>query len=199
MRIKTTLAFAISIVAFMCCASGGPATDTNDIWAGTWKEGTNGLRVQLYWSEDTPGNPWLTVFVGSTAMSSGGLYFGPPSQKLAEFELKDSKGVLAPLKSGVEMVGQFASRLPLSDMPRYKAYSSWGSSAQGNLKHQLGFSSDGPPIPLKQFKLRDVCQISHEDDYTLTICAVIYKFETNMQYLDRIDLPCISTKIHLRP
>jgi hypothetical protein len=41
-------------------------------------------------------------------------------------------------------------------------------------------------------------RITNDGDYKLTVCAAIYKWETNRLYLDRIDLPCLTAKLHLK-
>jgi hypothetical protein len=54
-------------------------------------------------------------------------------------------------------------------------------------------------IVLKRFAVQDTYQIKERGDYTLTVWPVIYQFSTNRQFLTRIDLPYVTTKIHLEP
>jgi hypothetical protein len=159
--------------------------NTTALWPGVWKEDTNGLRVQLYIE-----TKWVQVGVGSIVHNSLGEYIGPPSEKCAHFELRDSNGVVVPFVKGMSLEGQFASRLSLNDFPRWP---------NGGLKVHIGFFTNGGPFTLMDVNLENRYLISKPDDYTLTICPVIYKFETNGEYLDRVDLPCVTTQVHLTP
>lgn len=169
------------------------STNLDEMWPGVWTQSTNGLRVQLFheFDKDTK-QTWVTVSVGSPRFNSGVSYVGPPSGQFAKCELLDSNGVVVPFSKGVTMEGQFQSRISINDLPR------WPYGDRG-LRNHLAFLSNSPPAGLKEFKIKDVYQIKTEGDYTLTVCSVIYKFETNFEYLDRVDLPCVSTKIHLTP
>jgi hypothetical protein len=75
------------------------------------------------------------------------------------------------------------TRLQLRDMPRHH---------DGGLKSAIGFFTNGGPWTLGDVNLGSLYRISKEGDYTLTVCPAVYRFETNGEYLDRVDLPCVS-------
>lgn len=161
-----------------------------EMWPGVWKEATNGLRVQLICGTDPRSrNQWLAVSVGSVVLNAYANYYAPPSGKLAKFELRDANGVLVLPKKTAKLEGQFASRISVKDLPKW---------ADGSLQY-LPFWSNSPPARLKDFRISDVYLINTGGIYTFTVCPVIYQFETNRKYLDRIDLPCISTNMYLFP
>jgi hypothetical protein len=118
-------------------------------------------------------------------------YIGPPDGKLAKCELRDSKGTLAPWAKGIPLDAQLQSRIAVDALPRWHP--------GGGLRNRLGFLTNSPPAIIAEFKLRDVFRIEKEDDYGLTICPSIYKFETNGQYVVRLDLPCVSMRLHVKP
>jgi hypothetical protein len=169
------------------------STNLDEIWPAVWKESTNGLRIQLdaFRNTDTK-EDWLIIGVGSVVFDSGGSFFGPPSGKFAKFELRDTNGVILPPKGGVLMEGQFPERIPLKDLPR-RPYGDRG------LLNRLFFFTNSGPGRLREMKFKDIYRVPKEGEYTLTVDVVIYRFETNWHYLDRLDLPCITTKVHLTP
>jgi len=67
------------------------------------------------------------------------------------------------------------------------------------LKSHIGFFTNGGPYTIAAIKMDDIYRIKKEGDYTLQVCPSIYQFGTNAGYLDRVDLPCVTTKIHLAP
>jgi hypothetical protein len=166
-------------------------TNIDEFWSlGVWNENTNGWRMLLsFWDTNTP-NPHILVAVGSKVTNSGGGYFGSPNSKFAKFELLNSNGIIIPPKKGELLEYQFPARMPSSAFPKF---------SDGGLKNHFGFFSNSPPVGLYDIQMHSVYQIKEEGDYTLTVCAVIYKHETNTEYLDRIDLPCVTAKIHLVP
>jgi hypothetical protein len=159
------------------------------LWPGTWKDGTNGLRVELKTRKEN-GQMAIDVGVGSVAFNSLGGYVGAPDGEFEKFELTDTNGVVVPFVKGASLEGHFPSIMSIKVLPR---------SPFGELNNHIAFFTNGGPFTLSVIKFDDVYRIKNEADYTLTVCAVIYKFGTNLQYLDRIDLPCVATKIHLVP
>ena len=66
-----------------------------------------------------------------------------------------------------------------------------------------GFVSNGPPCMVGWFRLHKLFAIKEEGDYTLTVQPVLYRMHyeggTFQGYLDRVDLPSVTTKFHLAP
>jgi hypothetical protein len=172
-------------------ADGGYVIETNadEFWpSGMWVEDTNGWRL-LVTIETNMLNPRVTVAVGSRTRNSGGGYYGTPSGKFAKFQLLGTNGIILQPRKGSDMEEQLRPRMSAHDFPRWP---------DGGLKHMIGFFSNSPPAELRECYIYDSYQIKQESDYILNVCAVIYKYETNADYLDRCDLPCVTTKIHLR-
>jgi hypothetical protein len=84
----------------------------------------------------------------------------------------------------------FPEKMPLKKFPRW---------SDGQIKSGFGFVSNGPPDLVGKCVLKDIYAIKNEGDYTLTVCPVLYRYGTNSDFLDRVDLPCVTTKIHLIP
>jgi hypothetical protein len=168
------------------------STNIDEVWPGVWKETTNGLRIQLYcWATNTA-QPWVSISVGSVVFNSGASFVGPPSGKFAKFELRDADGVIVPPKRGVVMEGELLRRISIKELPR------WPYGDHG-LRNHLVWVTNGAPAQLQELKITDVCRVQKEGDYSLTVCAVVYKFGGNWDYLDRLDLPPVTTRIHLTP
>jgi hypothetical protein len=61
-------------------------------------------------------------------------------------------------------------------------------------------ATNWPPPYLGFLKLDEAYSVTNEGDYTLTVQPVLYKRRTsNSKFLDRVDLPSVTTKIHLVP
>lgn len=78
-----------------------------------------------------------------------------------------------------------------------KDYPHYGTSIVGD----FSFSTKIGPMPISLFALGDLYSITNEGDYTLTVQPVLYKQfnHTNRDILDRIDLPVVTTKVHIVP
>jgi hypothetical protein len=166
-------------------------TNANRFWEeGVWQENTNNYwRVIIcFWDTNTP-NSWVSIGVGSKAVNSGGGYYKAPHEKCAKFELANiNNGTIIQPKEGASLEEQFPKSISVHDFPRWP---------DGQIKGLFGFLSNSPPAQLKEFRIRDIYNIVEEGDYTLTVSPVIYKYGTNADYLDRVDLPSVTTKIHL--
>jgi hypothetical protein len=102
-----------------------------------------------------------------------------------------------------KMDGELPQRISENQLRSWKStVRMWVESFQGRghgVYYDYFFIGPNFPEMLKAVDISDVYKIKKEADYTLTVFPVIYKFETNYQYADRIDLPCVTTKIHLAP
>ena len=167
--------------------NSGGSNNVAALWTGVWKEGTNGLRVQLY-SQRGPRGNWLMVGVGSVVLSAMD-YVGPPDGGFLKFELRDATGSVVPFRRGKTVEGRFPATLPIKDFPRWSTY--------GGLKHRLGFFSNRGPTTLREIELDDLFRIREGGNYTLTVHPVMYQLGTNAQSLDRVDLPEVTAKLAL--
>jgi hypothetical protein len=158
------------------------------MWPGAWKESTNGLRVQIYCVPGArSGEQWLTISVGSTVVNSYGDYAAPPGGEFARFELTDSQGAALSPVPGARLVARLPERISAKTLPRWH---------DGDPKLLL-FGTQTAGARLREFRISDIYRPRASGYFTLTVCPVIYKFETNRTYLDRVDLPCVSTNFYL--
>jgi len=210
----------------VCCAQSDGLAPTNSdwisnstnaalYWQGVWQEDTNGWRVELTFdTNDTE----LQVRVGSVVITSGGGYLMTPSGKFAKFELVDPDGNLVPPKPGAGTIlrhmytnATFGTNLPAwadpsdgaleENFPDTISSDVYPRDPTGEVAGDFYIIKGLPPNPINFLKLRDAYSITNEGDYTLTVCPILYKMHsrTNLDVLDRIDLPCVTTKIHLVP
>ena len=74
---------------------------------------------------------------------------------------------------------------------------------KGMFTRSLGFVSNGPPCFITAIIFNDIFDIKAEGGYTLTVQPVLYRMHydggTFQGYLDRVDLPSVTTKLHLVP
>jgi hypothetical protein len=198
-------------------------TNPDRFWRrGVWKEDTNGWRVLLT-VRTNPSDPSL-VEVGSVTTNSGPGYLRTPYGKFAKFELLDSAEKIVKPKpdAGTNMLKWYNHDLAYDtnqpawasptngslgvDFPEtttVKVFPHFGNDAVGD----FSFSTKTGPMLIISFKLGDLYSITNEGDYTLTIQPVLYKYDprkninglNNTNVLHRVDLPSVTTKVHLKP
>jgi hypothetical protein len=214
----------------------------SEFWPGTWKEDTNGWRVQLcvYPETDFRRHPistnlMLSVDWGSAVKNSWGTiekpsgdkYYRTPNGKFAKFELLDANGnVVSPnpnagtdlllnLIKGESPGSSFSQKLEYgSDLPAWvspaggslasnfpktistNVYPQW---QYGGIAGEIGSNTNLPPFQVGFLKLDEIYSVTNEGDYTLTVQPVLYKQRIGTNVLDRVDLPSVTTKVHLLP
>jgi len=192
-------------------------TNTDRFWRHlVWKEMTNGWRVAL--GVSTNASDRWAVALGSLITNSGGGYLKPPYGKFAKFELLNSDGNIMQPKpnAGTNLLKWYNH-----DLAHQTNQPAWASPTNGSLEVDFPATASaeeyphfrsgsivgdfdffgGYPMPISLFTLGDLYSITNEDDYTLTVQPVLYKQfnHTNSDILDRVDLPSVTTKIHLVP
>lgn len=160
-----------------------------NLWNGVWKESTNGLRDQLQILHLKDGGSWLLVGVGSVKFNSAGDYVAPSNGKFSEFELRAANRAIVPPLAGTSLEYQCPPRIAIHDLPRYP---------NGVIKNILSFDTNVGPDRIAEVLLDNVYNILREDDYYLTVRPVIYSWGKNVDYVDRVDLPPLTIKIHLK-
>ena len=190
--------FTAWAVTFISFASVGQMVDTNvlALWLTnkslTWSAETNGFQVGVEVGPKSSAKE-IDILVLSSK-ETGHFYVLPPSGKPPKLELRDTNQVvIQPIKN--KMDGELPQRIPASNL----AHSQDGIFPGRGPIYDWFLLGPNSPNMLKAFVIGDVYQIMKEADYTLTVFPVIYKFETNGEYADRIDLPSVTTKIHLAP
>jgi hypothetical protein len=158
-----------------------------------WGEETNGFRAGLVWG-DSPSKMDVAVIVLTFKTNIAWKYVAPPGRKFLKFELKDAKGApLKPLK-GKELDGELPKRIRTKDLPHTPEFAHHASMLQDWL-----LLSPGLPGPLRDVFIQDTYKIDKEGDYSLTILASVYEFETGEQTVSRVDLLPVTAKLHLTP
>ena len=86
-------------------------------------------------------------------------------------------------------------------------YQRWRVTAygykSGSFIHFSGFTSNGPPCQIGYINFNEIFAIKTGGEYTVTVQPVLYRMHneggTFQGYLDRVDLPSVTTKVHLVP
>lgn len=91
----------------------------------------------------------------------------------------------------------------ITDLEYMRHRKEWHPSPTGSFIWNVGFASNGPPCMIGWFRLNDIFAVKTEGDYDLTVQPVLFRMHHEggifQGYLDRIDLPCVTTKVHLIP
>jgi hypothetical protein len=211
-----------------------------EFWNGTWKEDTNGWRVQLrvYPMNPIETNLILRVEWGSAVKNSGDGYYMTPNGKYAKFELSDAKGNIIPLISHVginwmelilenqsslisfpdisrklvyqtnlpswvalsngSLVADFPKAISTNVYPRIE-YSRIAGNVYSDIMGEIDSTTNRPPFFVGLFRLDYIYSVTNEGDYTLTVQPVLYKKRIETNILDRVDLPSVTTTVHLVP
>ena len=187
---------------FVCFTAVADVTNNISTWLkdgtinwGSWGAETNEICAGILLPPHTPNDSGFNsvmVYVLTSKTNAYWDYLGPPNMKLAKLQLQDSNGVLvAPKWWGRKMDGELPHNIKREDLPV-------GNHGHGLFLNELCLSA-GQPIHFMNFNIQDVYRIKNEGDYTLTICVAIYQFTPDRKSVVRIDLPCVTTKIHLKP
>ena len=90
------------------------------------------------------------------------------------------------------MAANFPRRISTNAYPRFE---------YGGIAGEIGSATNRPPFYVGLLKLDEIYSITDEGDYTLIVQPVLYKRynHTDNAVLDRVDLPCVTTKVHLVP
>jgi hypothetical protein len=165
-------------------------------------------------------NLMLRVEWGSTVKNSGGGYYLTPNGKFTQFQLLDAKGNVIPPNSnaGTNLLGSASSYydqklIYRTDLPAWASPSSGSLVANfpmlistnlyphlldGDMAGKTWSSTNLPPLQyISLLKLDEIYSVTNEGDYTLTVQPVLYKKRIETNLLDRVDLPSVTTKVHL--
>jgi len=194
-------------------------------WQGITAEYTNtGWRVNVMLMRSNLAYRQAYIRVGSIVTNSGVGLLPTPDGKYAKLELFDANGKAIPARRGAAMAlyrniipgllsaeSQVANTHPPSTIDssveeNYPAtisdleYARWKN---GSFPYFAGFVSNGPPCQIGYMEFNDIFSIKSEGDYTFVVQPVLFRMHydggTFQGYLDRVDLPCVRTKVHLTP
>ena len=176
-----------SLTIFAQTSNGTPFVppgfnDSSVVWSGE----TNGLRTGIGHEPDSAVRQIYILVLSST--NAGLDYVHAPSGKPPRLELRNASGVIIPPLTG-RTDGNLPEVIASSDLPTH------AGNGPGYYYFLVGTSPNG----LTQFDIGDVFRIQSEGDYTLTALPVLYKFEKDGHHVHRVDLPSVTTKLHLVP
>lgn len=196
--------------ALALCALTTLAADTNDMpnWfdlPGMVWGSANAKRIRAgIWPNGEPSSVDVTIFATSRT-NVDWRYLTPPTIKFSKVELRDTNGMPVPSLRGKRLDGDLPQRIAIKDLPRTPVRGTTERGSGGGLRDWLF----GRPATLADFTIQKVYEIDKEGDYSLTVCAVIYGFSPDYktvthlpldeQFVSRVDLPCVTAKIHLKP
>jgi len=198
-----------------------------EVMSNGWRIGLNAPQLNHPGRLDRPG--FVDFFAGSPGTNSGPGYLVPPFNKFAKFELLSPDGKVMPIKpnAGITNMTKWGywinyladqTNVPfwssptngsvVADFPETASPADFPHVGSGELVGNFRFFSYSS-CSIATCQLGDLYSITNEGDYTLTAQAVLYKlddaedrpiycFQTNL-VLHRVDLPCITTKVHLLP
>ena len=200
-------------------------TNVAENWQGVWAENTNtGWRVGLKFNGTNTPDIGMNVYAGSVVINSGPGLLPAPDGKFAKLELWDANGKAVPARWGAALELYYDFRKTPEPPPHPATLvnmhppSSFDTSIERNYPGTIsdleyarykdglyftfaGFASNGPPCEIGSMKINDVFSIKSEGDYSLVVQPVLFRMHTEggtfQGYLDRVDLPCVTTKVHL--
>jgi hypothetical protein len=198
-----TFLFFIFASVLICIAAAGDVTNSISSWLktgtidwGIWGAATNELCAGVLLPPHTPNasaTQEVVVYVLTSRTNEFWNFLAPPNGKFARLELQDSNGVVVPLIWWREkLAGESPQSIKRENLPV-------GNGRRGGMYLNLLGLTAGQPARFKEFKLQEVYQIKQEGDYTLTVCVAMYQFAPDRKSVFRIDLPCVTTKVHLMP
>jgi len=156
-----------------------------------WSGETNGFRTGLKFDI---ASKKVDIWILST--TDTGLYVVPPNDNVPRMELRDTNNIIiSHIDETVKT--EFAQRLPRIALRKYAER--WFQFHGNGVQYDYFGVAKGEPSILRTLALNDYWKIDKVSDYSLTVYPVLYKFETNWQFADRIDLPGVTTKLHFAP
>jgi hypothetical protein len=165
----------------------------DEFWTGNWKETSAGLRDQLISGSLDTTEPWIEIRVGSLVIAGSGEFRGTPSGKFLRFQLEDSNGVVLPMRPGIILEERFAKSIRSADMPVQLSQQDVASVHFNSIP----WTTNGGPTIVDVVQLRDLYEITNEGNYTLTVRPAIYQYEKSWTNLVLVELPLLSTNVHL--
>jgi hypothetical protein len=196
-------------------------TNAEDLWLGAWKQ-TRGMRVQLSTTINAT-NYTVSVQAGNfqSKIDTRSRWFTTPNGKFWKFELLNLDGIVVqPKPNAGKNLLKWISRddiiycgtnlpawaLPsagtlIADFPEKVSTNIWPTDRRGiGFASHIQMSTRGNPQKINSFNLYDLYSITNEGDYMLKLQPVLYMQKSpDGEFLDRVDLPSVTTKVHLIP
>lgn len=136
----------------------------------------------------------ISVFVQTSKTNVYLDYLAPINRPFRRFELRDSRGKVMVPRHGAELERQLPLNIATKDWPRSPAYGHHLEELKGQL-----WLRPGSKETYRSFRIQDLYQVDQEGDFVLTIAVSLYKFAADRQSVSRVDLPSVTTTVHLFP
>jgi len=159
-----------------------------------WGNETNGFCVGVLpedKSEKSTIKQSVRVFILTSKTNAMWNFLLAPTNKLQRLELRNQGGHLITPMRGKQLDGDLPAIIFEEDLPT--------TPVQVHLKREWLVVSPGRPRPIKEFSIQDVYRIDEQGDYALQVCVAIYQFASDRKSLSRVDLPCVTIRLHLTP
>jgi hypothetical protein len=136
-----------------------------------------------------------TNLLKRTLNRRGGFVSFPDIARKLEYETNLPKW-MSP--SDAALIAKFPKTISTNIYPHieYGKASGWVDS---DIVGDIWSVTNQPPPVISLLKLDEIYSVTNEGDYTLTVEPVLYKQRIGTNILDRVDLPSVTTKIHLLP
>ena len=158
----------------------------------TWSAEANHFRTGIEYGPISA-NREINILIMS--LNQKGLtYVFPPSGKFPMQILRDESGAIVDPVNG-KTKEEPPKRISANDLP----HNVDGKFGGHGTMYQFFLLGPTNVNMLADFKINDIYNIKKAGNYTLTVFPVVYGFETNYQFVDRVDLPVATTKIFLFP
>jgi len=156
-----------------------------------WSAPSNGFWTGLnFYPKSLPSS--VSVLLLSSNKLDTFTHVFPPERAFQKIELRDSSGALLPLRG--QTGGKLLERISASTLP----HSHDGIFSGRGTWYDYVIMVPNEGLWVKEIKLNRAFKIQKEGIYSMIVCPSIYQFETNREYLDRVDLPCVTAKVYLR-
>jgi len=186
---------AITLLLSFCGPALGETNNVPDWFVPphlVWGRQTNGVQAGV--TDGDPSERGVVVYIAQTETNGWWPYIAPPGIKFRKIELRNGEGNLIPIgKHGKEVFGELPLKIEIKNLPHVRIRQKNGRGSGGEIRDQLV----GSPVKLGAIIIEDIFHIKNEGDYFLTVCPVIYQSFTNETFVVRVDLPAVTTKIHL--
>lgn len=161
---------------------------------GVWGAETNELCAGVNFvplAQKHSNSGVVSIYVLTSKTNELWNYLTPPDGILAKLELRGPNGSIVGRKwLAKKMDGELPGIIQRRDLAIDERH--------GLFKNQLLLLA-GRPHSIRDFNIKDIYSIKEEGDYMLTVCVAVYEFAPDRNSAMRVDLPCVTTKIHLVP
>lgn len=163
-----------------------------ELWPGFWKDGTNGLRIGVYFGDTDTLNPYFGFRLGSRMRNSLGSFFKIPSMQFSMLKLNDGAKDIYPK---VRSCG-FYPTAPVTLEMKGRMIKLDGKKLEWE---RIGFVTNSSPMVIYVGYLATDFGPLTSTNIFLTFRPIIYERAGTGGTLHRVDLDEITLKVPLEP